>query len=73
MRINELVNVNAYGGVIYRQKAINEEGKAKVIEFRNTHVLKKDHFLKLKVKGSYVKDYKEIMLRQTPAKVIKLL
>ncbi|WP_167630355.1 YxeA family protein [Listeria valentina] len=73
VRINEPVSVNAFGDATYRQKAINKEGKTRVIEFRATHVLKEDHFLKLKVKGSYVKDYKEVTLNHVPEKVIELL
>ncbi|PHK48574.1 YxeA family protein [Staphylococcus edaphicus] len=52
----------------YKNKAYNEKGETKHLEYTATKKLKKAHYLELKYKVGEVKSFKEVSLSEIPKK-----
>ncbi|MFV0560808.1 MAG: YxeA family protein [Enterococcus sp.] len=66
-------SVNEYGTAAYKQKAVDENGKTRQIEFNGLKVLKKNHYLKLDNKGAHVEFYQEVAKEDVPQKALEVL
>lgn len=53
----------------YTLTGFTEDGKEKEITFTSGKVLKEDAFLQVIVKGSFVEEWKEIQIEESPKKV----
>lgn len=51
---------DSYGTPVYKQTAVDANGKTRPIEFTGMKQFKLDHYLALKAKGAYVTSYREV-------------
>lgn len=65
--------VNSYGTATYIQKAADQKGHERTIEFTGLSILKEGHYLKIINKGAHVESYEEVDKKEVPKKALAII
>ncbi|GGC80868.1 YxeA family protein [Enterococcus wangshanyuanii] len=62
-----------HGIAVYKQEAVDKEGKKRAITFTADHELIQDRYLKVYNKGAHVETYEEVTKEQVPQQALNQL
>ncbi|MBO0469295.1 YxeA family protein [Enterococcus sp. DIV0242_7C1] len=70
VKTKEANEVIEHGIAVYKQEAVDKEGKKRAITFTADHELIQDRYLKIYNKGAHVETYEEVTKDQVPQQAL---